>query len=213
MATGCKADDSVVTFSVAQDFHPLHPLQHDALREVANVATGHAATALSTMTGRRVMISVPRLTLPDVKDLTALLSNRDRPTVTVAMHVLGDIAGRFLFVVPSDDALRLCALLLGRPKPLTELDSIARSGLLETGNILGGSYLSALSTVTGKILMLSVPTIGSDELVGRGPDDNSALCLDTRFRIGDENQELQGYLLLVAAPASVRAILEAIRHA
>lgn len=198
---------------MTQNFRELHPLQYDALREVANVATGHAATALSTMTGRRVMISVPRLTLPDVQDLTALLASRDRPTVTVSMHVLGDIAGRFLFVVPADDALRLCALLLGRPTPPTELDSIARSGLLETGNILGGSYLSALSTVTGKILMLSVPTIGSDELVGRAPEDSSALCLDTRFRIGDGKEELQGYLLLVAAPASVRAILEAIRHA
>src|SRR5918992_1301790 len=31
----------------------------DALREVANIGAGHAATALSTLTSTRIMISVP----------------------------------------------------------------------------------------------------------------------------------------------------------
>ncbi len=193
----------------------LHPLQEDALREVANVATGHAATALSTMTGRRVMISVPRLTMPDLKDLTGILRAGDRPTVAVAMQMLGDIAGRFVFVQPAEDAQRLAELLLGRPAggPEGVLDAVAKSGLMETGNILGGAYLSALSTVTGKILMLSVPTIGSDELLNRGAEGESALCLDTRFRVGSTGEELKGYLLLVASPGAVRAILQAIRRA
>jgi chemotaxis protein CheC len=190
----------------------LDRFQQDALREVANVATGHAATALSTMTGRRVMISVPRLTLPDLRDLTELLARDDRPTVSVAMQVLGDIAGRFVFVVPADDAGRLAGLLMGRG-PLVHLDEISSSSLRETANILGGAYLSALSSVTGMILMLSVPTLGSDEQLTRGPEGDAALCLDTRFRVGDEQQELQGYLVLVASPAAVLAVLQAIRHA
>ena len=39
----------------------------DALREVANIGAGHAATALSTLTGTRIMISVPmmRFVVPD----------------------------------------------------------------------------------------------------------------------------------------------------
>ncbi len=193
----------------------LHPLQEDALREVANVATGHAATAMSTLTGRRVMISVPRLTLPQLKDLTGILRTGDRPTVAVAMQMLGDIAGRFVFVQPADDAQRLTELLLGRPAAAAggQLDAVARSGLMETGNILGGAYLSALSTVTGKILMLSVPTIGSDDLLVRGAEGEAALCLDTRFRVGEAGEELKGYLLLVASPGAVTAILQAIRRA
>ncbi|MGQ0703023.1 MAG: chemotaxis protein CheC, partial [Gemmatimonadales bacterium] len=38
---------------------PLTALERDALREVANIGAGHAATALSQMTGGRIMISVP----------------------------------------------------------------------------------------------------------------------------------------------------------
>jgi len=198
---------------VADHVIELHPLQQDALREVANVATGHAATALSTMTGRKVTISVPRLTMPDLSELTDILHSDDRPTVSVAMQMLGDVAGRFVFVVPHEEAARFAGLLLGRAVPEGgDLDPLAKSSLLETANILGGSYLSALSAFTGKILMLSVPSMGSDELVTRGPEGDTALCLDTRFQIGDEGRELQGYLLLVASPAAVKVILQAIRY-
>ncbi len=40
----------------------LEPAQLDALREVANIGAGHAATALSEMTRRPVMLTVPRVT-------------------------------------------------------------------------------------------------------------------------------------------------------
>ena len=43
------------------EIQDLQELQLDALREVASIGAGHAATALSQMTASRIMISVPRL--------------------------------------------------------------------------------------------------------------------------------------------------------
>ena len=45
------------------DIRNLKSLQLDALREVSNMGAGHAATALSQMTGQKIMISVPHLTI------------------------------------------------------------------------------------------------------------------------------------------------------
>ena len=41
----------------------------DALREVANIGAGHAATALSEITGQRIMISVPRINVTAIEDV------------------------------------------------------------------------------------------------------------------------------------------------
>ena len=43
------------------DIRSLKALQLDALREVANIGAGHAATALSQMIGATIMISVPTI--------------------------------------------------------------------------------------------------------------------------------------------------------
>ena len=46
-----------------EDVRDLKALQLDALREVANIGAGHAATALSQMTNRTIMISVPEVNI------------------------------------------------------------------------------------------------------------------------------------------------------
>ena len=42
------------------DLKSLKPVQVDALREVANIGAGHAATALSQMTGSTIMMNSVR---------------------------------------------------------------------------------------------------------------------------------------------------------
>ena len=42
------------------DVRELGSLQLDGLREVANIGAGHAATALSQLTNRRIMVGVPQ---------------------------------------------------------------------------------------------------------------------------------------------------------
>jgi len=44
------------------DLLQLDKMDLDALRETANIGAGHAATALSQMTGDTIMITVPTIT-------------------------------------------------------------------------------------------------------------------------------------------------------
>src|SRR5918911_2888330 len=88
--------------------------QLDALRETANIGAGHAATALSQMTGGTIMISVPTITISALEDVPSQLMDSEEPIAAVLMHMLGDLTGRTLLVFPQLTALRMAQLLLRR---------------------------------------------------------------------------------------------------
>src|SRR3982750_4833279 len=70
----------------------------DALREVANIGAGHAATALSTLTGTRIMISVPMVNVVPPGDFIPEIAP-DEEMVAVQMGMSGDISGQTVFVL------------------------------------------------------------------------------------------------------------------
>ena len=74
---------------------PLTTEQLDALCEVASMGAGHAATALSTMTGRAIIINVPTLTLARLADVPGhVVSDATTPVAVVLLRVRGDFTGR-----------------------------------------------------------------------------------------------------------------------
>ena len=85
------------------DLKTLKPVQVDALREVANIGAGHAATALSQMTGSTIMISVPTITIAKLEDVPPQISGPEEPVAAVLMHMMGDLTGRTLAGVPEAD--------------------------------------------------------------------------------------------------------------
>ena len=59
------------------DARGLKELQLDALREVANIGAGHAATALSQMTNHTIMIAVPEVNVRALEEVTDLVGRPD----------------------------------------------------------------------------------------------------------------------------------------
>ncbi|MBY6828980.1 chemotaxis protein CheC, partial [Clostridium botulinum] len=45
------------------DYNSMTPLQLDALKEVSNIGTGNAATALSQLLGRKIDMNVPDINI------------------------------------------------------------------------------------------------------------------------------------------------------
>ena len=120
-----------------EDVRDLKALQIDALREVANIGAGHAATALSQMTDRRIMISVPQINIARLEDVSGLLGEPTDVVAAVLMHMLGDLTGRTLLLLPEASGRRLCDMLLRRPPGTTTVyDTLEQSCLKEAGNIL-----------------------------------------------------------------------------
>ncbi len=99
-----------------EDIRSLTALELDALREIANIGAGHAATALSTMTGDTIMISVPMLNVAPLEEAVGRIAAPEEPVAAVLMHMLGDLTGRTLLVFPRPTAMRLSELMLRRPE-------------------------------------------------------------------------------------------------
>ncbi len=203
------------------DLGTLTDLERDALREVANIGAGHAATALSQMTGRRIMISVPEVSVRRLEEVALLVGPPDTVIAGVLMHVMGDLTGRTLVVLGQDSAHALCELLLRRPSQGPTFDAMQQSTIKETGNILCSAYLNALSDFLGMMLVPSVPALVVD-LAGAvlttaylnfGHDRDAVFCVETTFRIEGSEQALTGQFLLMPDPPSLKVILDSIRVA
>ena len=202
------------------DIRDLKELQLDALREVENIGAGHAATALSQMTNRRIMISVPRVSVIRLEEVAELLGDPRKVVAAILLHMLGDLTGRTLLVFPEASARRLCDLLLGRPEGTTTgFGELEQSSLKEAGNILCGAYLNALSSFMGMMLLPSVPSLVIDSAaavltstyLNFGADRDYVFCVETAFDFATEQQTERGHFLLVPDFASLRAILQAVR--
>ena len=83
----------------------------DALKEVASIGAGHAATALSLMTGARIMIEVPMVTVGQLSELAPAIAAPDAPIVSVMMDMNGSLTGKTLLALPVTTGRRLADLM------------------------------------------------------------------------------------------------------
>ncbi|HJU73826.1 MAG TPA: chemotaxis protein CheC [Gemmatimonadaceae bacterium] len=204
------------------DIRSLQPMQLDALREVANIGAGHAATALSQMTGQTIMISVPEINIAPLEDVPPQISEPEEPVAAVLMHMLGDLAGHTLLVFPKPTAHRLAMQLTRRPgAPNGDLSVIEQSALKEAGNILSGAYMNALSDFMGLMLLPSPPSLAIDmsravlstAYLQFGAAYDYVFCVETEFHMHEVGESMRGFFLLLPDPPSLRALLRAVRLA
>ncbi len=200
----------------------LKSLQLDALRETANIGAGHAATALSQMTGSTIMIKVPAINIVQLEAIPSQFAEDEEPVAAVMMHMLGDLSGRTLLVFPKPTVMRLAELMLRRPLgSSTALGEMETSAIKEAGNILSGAYMNALSDFLGMLLLPSPPSLVVDmssavltsAYAQFASDPDCVLCVESEFMLTDLGQSLRGLFLLLPEPASLQVMLRALRLA
>jgi chemotaxis protein CheC len=183
-------------------------MQLDALRELANIGSGTAGTALSQMLGRSVDISVPNALVLPLAEAVEAVGPPEQQVTGVAIPLAGDMDAVVLLVFPVQDAGTLAAML--GVEPGTE-DAI--SALSEIGNILAASYIGSLGMMTGLELDLTPPQTVTDMLAAivatvlasRAQGTDTALILDSQLRV--EGEECSLSFLLLPEAGGVREIL------
>lgn len=192
----------------------------DALREVANIGAGHAATALSQITGQRIMISVPQISIAAIEDVPNQIGAAEEPVAAVAIRIEGDLTGLTLLVFPQPIAYRIASLMMGG-RAVAQMGAIEESALKEAGNILSAAYLNALAEFLGMRILNSPPQLAvdmSDAVLSSTYVETSAgashvFCVESEFQLQDDAAPLRGFFLLLPDPPSLRAMLTAIRVA
>ena len=192
----------------------------DALKEVANIGAGHAATALSLMTGARIMIDVPMVNVGRLSELAPDIAAPNAPIVSVMMDMHGSLNGQTLLALPVVTGRRLADLMLRRERRsgADQFDRLEESALKEAGNILGGAYMTALSDFLGMQLMPSPPRFRvatTREILATCDaavvDDVAVCCVETEFSFEEIGERFRGFFLLLPDRESFGAIFRAVR--
>jgi len=82
-------------------------MQLDALRELANIGSGNAGTALSSMLGQPVDISVPAAAALPLADAVEAAGDPETPATGVVLPIVGDLEATVLLLFPPQDEATL----------------------------------------------------------------------------------------------------------
>ena len=137
-------------------------VQMDALQELSNIGAAHSATTLSQMLNSQIGMSVPEINVVDIGAVSDFVS--DELTTMVVFELQGDIPhGGFLILhFPRDSAIRTANILQGSEQTEHPFNEMDQSAILEVGNIMVSSFLSATSDLLGFIMLPSPPVLVFD---------------------------------------------------
>lgn len=192
----------------------------DILRELSNIGSGNASTALATMMNTKVDIGVPHCELIPFSELTRAYSSPEEIIVSTVVQISGDMEGFVMMNMPIPSACELLTVLTNERIdyaniPYTELSEKLQP-IAEVGNILIGAYLSALSCMGGMTITPSVPALAVDMVMAimnlpavvYGEMGENALYMDTQF-ISDD-VEMTGQYYLVSTLESYSRLMTAL---
>lgn len=185
------------------------PREVDALQELASIGCGRAVTALGQLTGRRLTMDVPEAWVgAETGAIAAFLGGLGQDLLAVGVKLEGPLTGHLLLALPERDAEALAALL-GSPAS-GGWSGLAESALLESGNIAGSAFVTAVAALVREKLLLSVPALarGSGrECVERLVDHAGSVALATRFTCADPPPALEGLILVMPEPQRIARLL------
>lgn len=167
----------------------LSSIEQDALGEIGNITFGSAATALSTLLGRKVDITTPQVSLIKRSELD---DEFPKPHVAVSVSYVDGFQGINSLVIKTKDAQTIADLMLGGEGKLldSELNEIHISAVQEAMNQMMGSSATSMSTIFNRFVNISPPGIdildvNSGEGIDRLPQDDSFIKVSFRLTIGD----------------------------
>ncbi len=194
----------------------INTVYFDVLKEIGNIGAGNATTALAKMLDMKIDMKVPNVQLLEFKDLAAVISSEDEPVMGILLEVESDIAGSMMFFLELDSAHYLVNKLMMKDlDSRDEFNEMELSALKEIGNIISGSYLSALSSLTNMTITSSIPYLCIDmagailsvPAIEFGKYGDKALLIQTEF--GDEVR-INGYFILLPELDSYEKILNSL---
>jgi len=191
----------------------------DVLKEVSNIGAGIAATSLSSLLGRTVDMQVSRVVPMPFNGIVDYAGGAERMILSVFVRIEGGISGNMLFVMSTSDALALIRHMTGASGGEGFTD-MGFSVIHEVGNIMIGSYITALSDFLGFELAPSVPSLAMDmagailafSLSEIGRSGDTAIVIDGGLSL-DGNPLSEGessHIFLLPDPDSFGRIFQAL---
>jgi chemotaxis protein CheC len=184
----------------------------DTLTELINIGYGRAAAALSELTGRRIILEVPKVAVHPINEVSASLSRVLTGEVASVHQVFsGPVSGNALLLLDHKAAVLLNSLLLDVPLD-DRLDSDGREAITEVGNIVLNACLGVFGNLLQVQVTFSVPRLHVESVTGvlnsisvRDRELQYALMVHTRFHL--RNSDVSGYMVIILGITSFSRLL------
>ncbi|MBQ6773334.1 MAG: chemotaxis protein CheC [Synergistaceae bacterium] len=208
------------------DIASFNALQLDAIREVGNIGTGNAATALSGLLSRMIHMSVPQTELVSIYELGEHYGDPMEIVGAVFVRSTGGFHCSLIFIQHEEDANLMVELLLkqqfGTHIPIDELpQEIIDSALSEVGNIVLSSFLNAINLLLGTQHQISVPGVAHDMLSSildvvasiYGQMGETALLVNTELSVEglEHGRKISGHIILIPDPDALDLLLRKLK--
>ena len=190
----------------------------DAIKEMGNIGTGNAATALSKLLGRSVDMDVPIAEIVPIYDITAHYGSPETPVCAVLIRTEEHFSCSLIFMANEEHAALLANLII--PMDISGMDietrtQIMDSAIAEQGNIILGAFLNALSQITGWQIPPTAPAVAHDmlgslmDLVATmfGVMGESAMLVKTNLHIRGLEEDIGGAIIMIPDPGSLETLL------
>ena len=202
------------------DLNQLNDIQYDVLREIGNIGAGNATTALSQMLNQKMDMSVPKVALVPFNEISDVMGSEDQTVVGIMLGFEGDVEGMMMFLFDTKSAHHLVNTLMMRDKEDgveegAEFSDMDMSALNEIGNIVSGSYLTAISKLNNLKMISTVPEMTID-MIGAllsvpasefGKYGDKLLLIQSQF---GELDFVNGYFLMIPELNSYDKLLESL---
>jgi chemotaxis protein CheC len=194
----------------------LNASQTDALTELINIAFGLTASKLSEISGQRVVLGAPVISIHPVDDLAKELESFVTSEVASIHQVFtGSFSGDAILFLNYDGAVRLSNLLVEERLRSERLDSGNGEVLTEVGNMLLSACLGVFGNLLEVRVSFSIPLLHLDSLkallasITIGGDGlRHAVVIATSFQIRKE--DVAGQLAIVLAASSLERLIHAV---
>ncbi len=160
-----QAKDSI------DSLNSLSTIEIDTLGEIGNISFGSSATTLSTLLNQKVDITTTKVSVIKNTEMNNVL---DFEHVNIQVNYIEGFNGQNVLVMKSEDAAVISDIMLGGngASPDNELNEIHLSAVQEAMNQMMGTAATSMSTVFGKRVDISPPTINLEKTDGNESEES-----------------------------------------
>ncbi|HHX55954.1 MAG TPA: chemotaxis protein CheC [Clostridiales bacterium] len=199
------------------NYNQMDSIHFDVLKEVGNIGSGNAATALAQLIQDKVNMEQPQAELIQIENISDIVGGAETIVTAILITLEGDIEGMMMFMLDHSSAGNLSNILL---KDIDEEtineNKLDESAIKESGNIIAGAYLRALSKLLNITIEPSIPYLSVDmagailsvPAIEFGKLGDDALIIETKF--WKDEYDVSGYFILIPTLNSYEIIMNSL---
>jgi chemotaxis protein CheC len=179
----------------------------DILREVGKISAAHGSIALSEILGRTIELRMPNLDIIPCEDILNKVSE-EQLMICVFSNILTGLKGQVLFILNEKSAFKLidmCHYSQSENIKKGLFTEMGMSTIKEIGSIVIASYVGALSIMSRRLIIPSIPTLVNGLMseimtmtISKYTGEEYVLLIEAIFKEAKEQIEGSFYLILTS---------------